>query len=195
MGNPQTPSKSSNTTRRVFACVCACVLWVWLMRQLNRPSWQQLGYFWEPLQLFVELGQYHLMVSTVRHSNIQKYLVRPQFPTHNTLCLCWLSQQFLFQSTQPLRMAPVTDSGVYLQVLFVSFLFHMCHKHVLLWSHYVLTVLYACFADVYLCAVLICSLGLLSIFLFTLILTCQYFHRRHRHKGNTLIWFPVNSKL
>uniref|UniRef100_A0A8C6TUW2 V-set and transmembrane domain containing 4a n=1 Tax=Neogobius melanostomus TaxID=47308 RepID=A0A8C6TUW2_9GOBI len=33
--------------------------------------------------------------------------------------------------------------------------------------------------NVYLCAVLICSLGLLSIFLFTLVLTCQYFYRRH----------------
>uniref|UniRef100_A0A667WZJ3 V-set and transmembrane domain containing 4a n=1 Tax=Myripristis murdjan TaxID=586833 RepID=A0A667WZJ3_9TELE len=33
------------------------------------------------------------------------------------------------------------------------------------------------FADVYLCAVLICSLGLLSIFLFTLVLICQYLHK------------------
>lgn len=43
------------------------------------------------------------------------------------------------------------------------------------------------FADVYLCAVLICSLGLLSIFLFTLVLTCQYFHRRHREKASYLL--------
>uniref|UniRef100_A0A665UM77 V-set and transmembrane domain containing 4a n=1 Tax=Echeneis naucrates TaxID=173247 RepID=A0A665UM77_ECHNA len=43
--------------------------------------------------------------------------------------------------------------------------------------------LWRLFADVYLCAVLICSLGLLSIFLFTVVLTCQYFHRRHRLKG------------
>lgn len=42
-------------------------------------------------------------------------------------------------------------------------------------------------ADVYLCAVLICSLGLLSIFLFTLVLTCQYFHRRHRLKASYLL--------
>ncbi|KAM4729634.1 V-set and transmembrane domain-containing protein 4a [Anableps anableps] len=42
------------------------------------------------------------------------------------------------------------------------------------------------FADVYLCAVLICSLGLLSIFLFSLVLTCQYFHRRHRLKASYL---------
>ncbi|XP_011601685.1 V-set and transmembrane domain-containing protein 4a isoform X2 [Takifugu rubripes] len=43
------------------------------------------------------------------------------------------------------------------------------------------------FADVYLCAVLICSLGLLSIFLFTLILACQYLHRRHRLKASYLL--------
>ncbi|XP_017268397.1 V-set and transmembrane domain-containing protein 4a [Kryptolebias marmoratus] len=43
------------------------------------------------------------------------------------------------------------------------------------------------FADVFLCAVLICSLGLLSIFLFTLILICQYFHRRHRLKASYLL--------
>ncbi|XP_024279212.1 V-set and transmembrane domain-containing protein 4 [Oncorhynchus tshawytscha] len=38
------------------------------------------------------------------------------------------------------------------------------------------------FGDVYLCAVLLCSLGLLSIFLFTLVLTCQYLHTRHTLK-------------
>lgn len=52
---------------------------------------------------------------------------------------------------------------------------------------------YVCFVDVYLCAVLICSLGLLSIFLFTLVLTYQYFHRRHRLKGKTLICFPPET--
>ncbi|MEQ2223849.1 hypothetical protein ILYODFUR_001300 [Ilyodon furcidens] len=46
--------------------------------------------------------------------------------------------------------------------------------------------LWILFADVYLCAVLICSLGLLSIFLFSLVLTCQYFHRRHRLKASYL---------
>ncbi|KAF7219918.1 V-set and transmembrane domain-containing protein 4a [Nothobranchius furzeri] len=43
------------------------------------------------------------------------------------------------------------------------------------------------FADVFLCAVLICSMGLLSIFMFTLILICQYFHRRHRLKASYLL--------
>ncbi|XP_068573759.1 V-set and transmembrane domain-containing protein 4a [Cebidichthys violaceus] len=47
--------------------------------------------------------------------------------------------------------------------------------------------LWRLYADVYLCAVLICSLGLLSIFLFTLVLTCQYFHRRHRLKDSYLL--------
>ncbi|XP_028324430.1 V-set and transmembrane domain-containing protein 4a [Gouania willdenowi] len=41
--------------------------------------------------------------------------------------------------------------------------------------------------DVYLCAVLICSLGLLSIFLFTLFLIFQYFYRRHRLKASYLL--------
>uniref|UniRef100_A0A3Q3L966 V-set and transmembrane domain containing 4a n=1 Tax=Mastacembelus armatus TaxID=205130 RepID=A0A3Q3L966_9TELE len=41
------------------------------------------------------------------------------------------------------------------------------------------------FVDVYLYAVLICSLGLLSIFLFTLVVTCQYFHRR-QSSGETV---------
>ncbi|KAM8859694.1 V-set and transmembrane domain-containing protein 4a isoform 2-T2 [Spinachia spinachia] len=47
--------------------------------------------------------------------------------------------------------------------------------------------LWRLYADVYLCAVLICSLGLLSIFLFSMILTCQYFHRRHRLKDRYLL--------
>ncbi|XP_041865555.1 V-set and transmembrane domain-containing protein 4a [Melanotaenia boesemani] len=47
--------------------------------------------------------------------------------------------------------------------------------------------LWILFADVYLCAVLICSLGLLSMFLFTLVLTCQYFYRRHRLKASYLL--------
>ncbi|XP_031727483.1 V-set and transmembrane domain-containing protein 4a [Anarrhichthys ocellatus] len=47
--------------------------------------------------------------------------------------------------------------------------------------------LWRLYADVYLCAVLICSLGLLSIFLFTLVLTCQYLHRRHRLKDSYLL--------
>ncbi|XP_034537070.1 V-set and transmembrane domain-containing protein 4a [Notolabrus celidotus] len=47
--------------------------------------------------------------------------------------------------------------------------------------------LWRLFADVYLCAVLICSLGLLSIFLFTMVLTCQYFYRRHRLKASYLL--------
>ncbi|XP_026164859.1 V-set and transmembrane domain-containing protein 4a [Mastacembelus armatus] len=46
--------------------------------------------------------------------------------------------------------------------------------------------LWRLFADVYLYAVLICSLGLLSIFLFTLVVTCQYFHRRQRLKASYL---------
>ncbi|XP_042358116.1 V-set and transmembrane domain-containing protein 4a isoform X2 [Plectropomus leopardus] len=47
--------------------------------------------------------------------------------------------------------------------------------------------LWRLFADVYLCAVLICSLGLLSIFLFTLVLIGQYFYRRHRLKASYLL--------
>ncbi|KAM4591640.1 V-set and transmembrane domain-containing protein 4a isoform 2-T2 [Odontesthes bonariensis] len=47
--------------------------------------------------------------------------------------------------------------------------------------------LWILFGDVYLCAVLICSVGLLTIFLFTLVLTCQYFHRRHRLKASYLL--------
>uniref|UniRef100_A0A671YFI7 V-set and transmembrane domain containing 4a n=1 Tax=Sparus aurata TaxID=8175 RepID=A0A671YFI7_SPAAU len=54
--------------------------------------------------------------------------------------------------------------------------------------------LWRLFADVYLCAVLICSLGLLSIFLFTLVLTCQYLHRRHRLKKLLILSFvPCSS--
>ncbi|XP_019902613.2 V-set and transmembrane domain-containing protein 4a [Esox lucius] len=42
--------------------------------------------------------------------------------------------------------------------------------------------LWRLFGDVYLCAVLLCSLGLLSIFLFSLVLTCQYLRTRHTLK-------------
>ncbi|KAL6101799.1 uncharacterized protein ACO6RY_16967 [Pungitius sinensis] len=47
--------------------------------------------------------------------------------------------------------------------------------------------LWRLYADVYLCTVLICSLGLLSIFLFVMVLTCQYFHKRHRLKDRYLL--------
>ncbi|KAJ0005148.1 hypothetical protein NQD34_011362 [Periophthalmus magnuspinnatus] len=51
--------------------------------------------------------------------------------------------------------------------------------------------------DVYLGAVLICCLGLLSIFFFTLVLSCQYFYRRHRLKSKekTYIEFGPNHML
>ncbi|XP_061546187.1 V-set and transmembrane domain-containing protein 4a isoform X1 [Phycodurus eques] len=42
-------------------------------------------------------------------------------------------------------------------------------------------------SDVNVCAVLICSLGLLSIFLFTLTFIFQYFYRRHRLKASYLL--------
>uniref|UniRef100_A0A8C9RC95 V-set and transmembrane domain containing 4 n=1 Tax=Scleropages formosus TaxID=113540 RepID=A0A8C9RC95_SCLFO len=42
------------------------------------------------------------------------------------------------------------------------------------------------FEDVYLCAVLICSVGLLCMCLFTVIITCQYLHKRQRSKGGFL---------
>lgn len=51
------------------------------------------------------------------------------------------------------------------------------------------------FLDVYLCAVLICSLGLLSIFLFTLVLICQYFYRRHRLKCKTTCFPQSNCRF
>lgn len=51
------------------------------------------------------------------------------------------------------------------------------------------------FADVYLCAVMICSLGLLSIFLFTLTLACQHLQNRHRLKAASyyLVKCPESS--
>ncbi|XP_018580408.1 V-set and transmembrane domain-containing protein 4a isoform X2 [Scleropages formosus] len=50
------------------------------------------------------------------------------------------------------------------------------------------------FQDVYLCAVLICSTGLLCMFLFTVILACQYLQRKRRLKANyCLVKCPQNS--
>ncbi|CAL8260327.1 unnamed protein product [Arctogadus glacialis] len=43
------------------------------------------------------------------------------------------------------------------------------------------------FQDVYLCAVLICSVGLLCMCLFTVTVTCQYIHRKQRLKDNYLL--------
>lgn len=42
---------------------------------------------------------------------------------------------------------------------------------------------YICFSDVYLCAVLICLVGLLCMCMFTVTVTCQYIQRRQRLKG------------
>ncbi|KAG7258050.1 hypothetical protein CRUP_028249 [Coryphaenoides rupestris] len=48
--------------------------------------------------------------------------------------------------------------------------------------------------DVYLCAVLICSVGLLCMCMFTVTVTCQYIHRKHRLKDNyLLVKSPQNS--
>ncbi|KAJ0060554.1 hypothetical protein NL108_016015, partial [Boleophthalmus pectinirostris] len=43
--------------------------------------------------------------------------------------------------------------------------------------------LWSLFEDVYLCAVLICSVGLLCMCMFTVTVTCQYLHRKQRLKG------------
>ncbi|XP_037320493.2 V-set and transmembrane domain-containing protein 4 [Pungitius pungitius] len=50
------------------------------------------------------------------------------------------------------------------------------------------------FKDVYLCAVLICSVGLLCMCMFTVTVTCQYIQRRKRLKDNyLLVKSPHNS--
>ncbi|XP_061088950.1 V-set and transmembrane domain-containing protein 4 isoform X2 [Conger conger] len=46
------------------------------------------------------------------------------------------------------------------------------------------------FSDVYLCAVLICSVGLLCMCMFTVVITCQYLHRKQRAKAS---YFLVKS--
>uniref|UniRef100_A0A3Q4HA46 V-set and transmembrane domain-containing protein 4-like n=1 Tax=Neolamprologus brichardi TaxID=32507 RepID=A0A3Q4HA46_NEOBR len=49
-----------------------------------------------------------------------------------------------------------------------------------------------CFSDVYLCAVLICSVGLLCMCMFTVTVTCQYIQRKKRLKGQqhfSLVFF------
>ncbi|KAG5855308.1 hypothetical protein ANANG_G00047740 [Anguilla anguilla] len=50
------------------------------------------------------------------------------------------------------------------------------------------------FEDVYLCAVLICSIGLLCMCLFTVVITCQYLHRKQRTKTSYyLVKCPQSS--
>ncbi|XP_028991213.1 V-set and transmembrane domain-containing protein 4 [Betta splendens] len=54
--------------------------------------------------------------------------------------------------------------------------------------------LWSLFEDVYLCAVLICSVGLLCTCMFTLMVTCQYIQRKQRLKDNyNLVKSPQNS--
>eukprot|EP00066_Takifugu_rubripes_P000728 XP_003961413.1 PREDICTED: V-set and transmembrane domain-containing protein 4-like [Takifugu rubripes] len=54
--------------------------------------------------------------------------------------------------------------------------------------------LWSLFEDVYLCAVLICSVGLLCMCLFTVTVTCQYVQRKQRLKDNYhLVKSPQNS--
>ncbi|CAL8284720.1 unnamed protein product [Merluccius merluccius] len=54
--------------------------------------------------------------------------------------------------------------------------------------------LWSLFEDVYLCAVLICSVGLLCMCMFTVTVTCQYIHRKQRLKDNyLLVKSPQNS--
>ncbi|XP_066549575.1 V-set and transmembrane domain-containing protein 4a [Amia ocellicauda] len=50
------------------------------------------------------------------------------------------------------------------------------------------------FEDVYLCAVLICSIGIICMFLFTVILICQCLHKKRRLKASYyLVKCPQNS--
>ncbi|KAG7492635.1 hypothetical protein MATL_G00016390 [Megalops atlanticus] len=50
------------------------------------------------------------------------------------------------------------------------------------------------FEDVYLCAVLICSVGLVCMCMFTVAITCQYLHRKQREKASYyLVKCPQNS--
>ncbi|KAM8836832.1 V-set and transmembrane domain-containing protein 4 [Spinachia spinachia] len=54
--------------------------------------------------------------------------------------------------------------------------------------------LWSLFKDVYLCAVLICSVGLLTMCMFTVTITCQYIQRRQRLRDNyLLVKSPHNS--
>lgn len=54
--------------------------------------------------------------------------------------------------------------------------------------------LWSLFEDVYLCAVLICSVGLLCMCMFTVTVTCQYIQRKQRLKDNYhLVKSPQNS--
>ncbi|KAL3967356.1 V-set and transmembrane domain-containing protein 4 [Oreochromis aureus] len=54
--------------------------------------------------------------------------------------------------------------------------------------------LWSLFEDVYLCAVLICSVGLLCMCMFTVTVTCQYIQRKKRLKDNYhLVKSPQNS--
>ncbi|XP_072312743.1 V-set and transmembrane domain-containing protein 4 [Eucyclogobius newberryi] len=54
--------------------------------------------------------------------------------------------------------------------------------------------LWSLFEDVYLCAVLICSVGLLCMCMFTVTVTCQYLHRKRRLKEPYhLVKSPQNS--
>ncbi|XP_024913710.1 V-set and transmembrane domain-containing protein 4 [Cynoglossus semilaevis] len=54
--------------------------------------------------------------------------------------------------------------------------------------------LWSLFEDVYLCAVLICSVGLLCMCMFTVTITCQYIQRKQRLKDNYhLVKSPQNS--
>uniref|UniRef100_A0A4W4DUF4 Ig-like domain-containing protein n=1 Tax=Electrophorus electricus TaxID=8005 RepID=A0A4W4DUF4_ELEEL len=53
---------------------------------------------------------------------------------------------------------------------------------------------YFCFNDLYLCAVLICSAGLLCMLLFTVTITCQYIQHKQKLKANYyLVKFPDSS--
>ncbi|XP_036073150.1 V-set and transmembrane domain-containing protein 4 isoform X2 [Oryzias melastigma] len=53
--------------------------------------------------------------------------------------------------------------------------------------------LWSLFEDVYLCAVLICSIGLLCMCMFTVTITCQFIQRKRRLKDSYLLKSPHNS--
>lgn len=187
---PNTVQEQQYSQASVHVCVCGgfvCVWWVWLMPQQNLPSWAAVLIFLEN-----HWGCLLYWVSALRQQ---------QFPKILSLGTVFYPQLFsltFLTTVPPVHLTHEDGTSEGLWRLFAGTVFTSSPTSVSLYHIHVFdnaTVLMplsgympVCFADVYLCAVLICSLGLLSIFLFTLVLTCQYFYRRHRLKGKTIIF-------
>uniref|UniRef100_A0A3B3BRV0 V-set and transmembrane domain containing 4b n=1 Tax=Oryzias melastigma TaxID=30732 RepID=A0A3B3BRV0_ORYME len=116
-----------------------------------------------------------MKLTVVKHGKVFELLILNVSEDDRGLYLCRVQEFRKHQDRW--RAAPNNGSGFF-------FLRHFCTYSMLG---------FRAVSDVYLCAVLICSIGLLCMCMFTVTITCQFIQRKRRLKDSYLLKSPHNS--